>query len=489
MKIGFTSSINMLNNNFLLHSGLRASSPIFVPISNSTEMSSRKFVSLLDRNNKIQRTPLNKLIRSPIIQLCIPGPFDSKELEELEEDDNSVDSYYSLPDFREFRSLTLSVQIPPDFHRMVKEVLFILPIIKIAAKHNGKIFGGLLREMILIAFQPISFNSKATRLVNYLTQNHVNIWIPINSLDPNPLNDTKIETKTVRCTKSNTHYQVITSSHFSHLIDSTINSLVLTLSPSHGYKLGVRGIDNNISIALDDIRKKRLHIITSDIEGNINLLNVMIRASILFDNGWKPLNIEDRELVRNLFQKSSSAIIMKSNRNPLLKVNKTQSPSGHLIYKLLVSYYPDLAGLVNPICHDQIKACYLLAIMHKDKFNLTNLLKISRTPDIKFALYIASEIGSTEIFGLLFQKSSAYRENTMIQKCLVIALLHDNLDIINYIHNMKIRLPINCEIVIPDVSICWHQHRNNSPCNFRKTAQMTKQIRINHLYYRRFVRN
>ena len=290
----------MSDNNFSSYSGLRANSPIFVPSSIQVEINNHMLMRTAERNNKIQRTPLRKLAKFPFFKLSSPNQYESRE---SEEDDNSIDSYYLLPDFHEFRTLTSSVQIPPDFHRMIKEVFFCLPVIKIVAKHNGKIFGGLLREMIWISFQPFSFNSKVEKFANYLTQNHANVWIPDCS---NNLNSpAEIAIKTIRCTKTNTRYQIIISNKFSHLVDATINSLVLTLSPSHGYKLGVRGTNNCLSATLDDIKKRRLHIITSDIKGSIDLSSILLRAGILFEKGWKPLNIEDQELIRNLFQINS----------------------------------------------------------------------------------------------------------------------------------------------------------------------------------------
>ena len=483
----------MSNDNFLPYSGLRANSPVFVPSSGQKQIETNNHklaTSPSRRKNKNQTMILNKLAKFPFFHINTTDQFDSRESEE--EEDDSVNSYYLLPDFHEFRTFTSSVQIPSDFHRMVKEVLLCLPVIKVAEKYNGKIFGGLLREMIWIAFQPFTFNSKVEKLASYLTQNYANIWIPdLSSASNLPVTTTgrcfrketipnnKIAIKTICCSKTNTHYQIITSSIFSHLDDATINSLVLTLFPSHNYKLSVRGMNNDLSVTLDDIKKRRLHIITSEIKGSFNLSNILLRAGILFENGWKPLNIEDRELVRNLFQQSSSTLIMKSDRNPLLKENKTKFSSSYLIYRLLISYYPNLTELVNPICHDQIKACCLLSIMNNDQSNLNNLLKISSLPDIKFSLYIASETGTVKTFKLFFNCLYIPDKKMTTQKCLVIALLHENTEIINYVNRRGTDLLRGRKIFFPDTNICWHQHKKNAPCNFKEMGQIVNQIKIN----------
>nr|QBK90880.1 MAG: hypothetical protein LCPAC201_01810 [Pithovirus LCPAC201] len=420
-----------------------------------------------------------KLNKHHIFNFCYPTPSEPEELEELV--DLIINPSDLLPDFREFRVLTLSVSIPSDFHRMVKEVLFVLPIIKTTAKYSGKIYGGLLREMVWISFQPLTFTLKVKRLVDYITHNQTNIWISdrFYSSELSPVDRTE-SFRTVHCQKSNTYHQIIICQTFSNIVDVTVNSLVLSLSPTHNYKLSVRGTETDLSITLDDIRKRRLHIITSDIQDKFNLSQVMIRAGVLFQNGWKPLNVEDQELTCRLFRNSCSVLIMRSQHNPILKENKTKHSSSYLIYTLLLAYYPDLTEAIDSTNHDQIKACHLLAIMNNDQFNLVNLLKISNWSDIRFALYITAEVGSARIFDLLYRKLELTKKLKSTQKSLVIALFHNNSEVTNYINSRRIYLPKNCQILLPRVKICWHQSRKNTPCNFKEIEPIVRQIRLNY---------
>ncbi len=478
----------MSNNNFQSSSGLKVDSPVFTPASHLSKFSGLAVPVNLSRKpiTKFKRTPLTELNKHPIFNFCQNPvqkgePLESEEPEESEEQDNLIINPSDLlPDFHEFRALALSVAIPSDFHRMVKEVLLIVPIIQNVAECYGKIYGGLLREMIWISFQSLNFKMKVEKLVNYLTQNQTNIWIPSRfSGSESPSANRGESLQVIHCPKTKTYHQIIVSRTFSNIVDATINSLVLSFFSTYDYKLNVRGSGNDLSTTLDDIRKRRLHLITLGIENTSNFSQLMIRASVLFQNGWKPLNLEDQELIRCLFQNSSPTLILRDHLNPLLRKNKTKRLSSYIIYTLLLTYYPNLTKAINLTNHSQIKVCYLLAIMNNDLFNLINLEEISDWSDVRFALYIAAEIGSRQIFGFFYRKLELIRNPISTQKCLVIALLHDNLEVINYINTKRVYLPKNCQILFPKSDICWHQHRENAPCNFKEIASMINQIKIN----------